>query len=276
MRLNAYVMAGDPAWATESLRSYYPLVEKVFVSFDRNHRSWAGHPLAVEETLAALKAADTDGKIVLLPGDHSHPDRPILEVETEQRQTAFRAAAESGDWVLQFDSDEVLLSRAAFMTHLGEAERRGAEALAYPLRNFYAQVGPSRFLERSGRFWTPQSSYPGPLAVRSTGSLNHCRQAAVPTYRVDLRPWNTDPSHAFETRVHGVVRPDKAVVHLSWVRTPEQMRAKAQISGYAPEVDWDRAVRRWEWSSRHPWLTAARSPLTSGAFDHFRVTNLHV
>ena len=181
MRLNAYVLAGDPAWATESLRSYYPLVEQVFVSFDRSHRSWAGHLLAVEEALAALRAADPDGKIQLLPGDHSHPDRPILEVETEQRQAAFHAAAESSDWVLQLDTDEVLLSQARFTTHLVEAERRGAEALAYPLRNFYAQVGPGRFLERCGRFWTPQASYPGPLAVRSTGSTASCSSSKSPT-----------------------------------------------------------------------------------------------
>ena len=276
MRLNAYVLAGDPAWATQSLRSYYDLVDLVVVSFDRSHRSWAGHPLEVPEAIEALRAADPQGKIRLLAGDWSHPDRPVLEVETEQRQAAFEAAAGSADWVLQLDTDEILLSRTAFVTHLEEADRRGAEALAYPLRNFYQEAGRGRFLERCGRFWTTQSGYPGPLAVKSTGSLSHCRQAAVPTYRVDVRPWNADPAHPASARVHGVVRPDEAVAHLSWVRTPEQMRAKALTSGYAPEVNWPREVRRWSWRGRHPYVASAVGLFASSPFGHFRITKLDV
>lgn len=274
MRLNAYVLAGDPAWATESLRSYYHLIDRVVVSFDRNHRSWAGHPLDVDESLAALRAADPDGKILVLPGDFSDPGRHILTVETEQRQASFDAAAESADWVLQLDTDEVLLAPEVFTAHLVEADRRGADALAYPLRNFYKQIDSHRFLERCGRFWTTQSGYPGPLAVRSSVRLSHCRQTDAPTYRVDVRPWNTDPSHPSSARVHAVVPPDQAAAHLSWVRTPEQMRTKSVTSGYAPERDWDRDLRNWEWRGRHPYLAAMGAPFARDRFERFRVVHL--
>ena len=274
MRLNAYVLAGDPAWATESLRSYYHLVDRVVVSFDRNHRSWAGHPLDVDESIAALRAADPEDKIHLLPGDFSDPERHILTVETEQRQASFDAAAESADWVLQLDTDEVLLAPAVFTAHLVEADRRGTDALAYPLRNFYKQIDGQRFLERCGRFWTTQSSYPGPLAVRSSARLTHCRQTDVPTYRVDVRPWNTDPSHPSSARVHAVVRPDQAAAHLSWVRTPGQMQAKSVTSGYAPERNWERDLRTWHWRGRHPYVAAALAPFARDPFERVRVARL--
>lgn len=276
MKLNAYVLAGDPAWATESLRSYYHLVDRVIVSHDRGHRSWAGHPMAVEESLAALRKADPDDKIRVLPGHWSDPDRPILEVETEQREAARLAAAESADWVLQFDTDEVLLSPSTFLAQLREADRRGADALHYPLRNFYKRLSDDRFLEKCGPFWTTQASYPGPLAVRSTTHLTHCRQAAAATYRVDFRPWNTDPSHPSGARVHAVIRPDEGVAHLSWVRTPEQMAAKALISGYAPERNWDRDVREWEWRGRHPRLAALGSALSRDRWNRVRIARLEV
>lgn len=109
MRLHAYVLAGDPAWATESLTSYYPLVDRVVVSFDRGHLSWSGRPMPVEAAIANLRLADPDGKIVLAPGNYSDPSRPFLDSETDQRQAALDAASEGADWVLQLDTDEIAL-----------------------------------------------------------------------------------------------------------------------------------------------------------------------
>ncbi len=44
MRLNAYVLAADPAWIEESVASYYDLVQRILVSFDDSGTSWTGHP----------------------------------------------------------------------------------------------------------------------------------------------------------------------------------------------------------------------------------------
>lgn len=273
MRLNAYVLAGDPAWAAHSLRSYYGLVDRVVVSFDADGRSWSGRPLRVDEAVAALRAADPDGKLVLLPGHHSDPDRPVLDVETEHRQEAVDAAGEGADWVLQLDADEILLSPEVFARHLRRAAERGARALDYPLRDFYQDLGGGRYLEHCGRFWTSQSAYPGPVAVEAGIALRHCRQVDAPHYRVDTHARNTDPAHAADAHVHAVVDRRDAIAHMSWVRTEDEMRLKAATSGYAGGSRWARALPRWRWRREHPWLTAAAAPVR-GPFDRFRVADL--
>jgi hypothetical protein len=162
VKLHAYVLAGDPAWAAQSLSSYYHLVDRVVVSFDADKRSWTGHPLMVDEAVAALKSADPDHKIRWLPGAHSFPERAALEVETEQRQAALEAASDGSEWVLQLDTDEIVQSPSALISHVERADRRNAGALDFPLRDFYQAAGPGRFLEHCGRFWRVQARLPGP------------------------------------------------------------------------------------------------------------------
>lgn len=263
-----------PAWATESLRSYYRLVDRVYVSFDADGRSWAGHQLRVEESISALRRADPDGKIVLLPGSHSDPLRPILTVETEQRQCALDAASAGCDWVLQLDTDEIMLSPKAFMAHLYLAESRSADAMHFPLRDFYQALGDDRYLEHCGRLWTYQSGYPGPVAIRHGSLLNHCRQVVAPHYRVDTKRHNTDPSHPRSAQVDGVVSPSQAIAHMSWVRSPELMREKARTSGYANAHDWDRELPLWTSRGQHPWCTVAATPFKQNPRERFRISTL--
>ncbi|MBM7502747.1 hypothetical protein ACFPER_04645 [Agromyces aurantiacus] len=274
-RFNAYVLAGDPAWIATSIGSYYDMVDRIVVSFDRTHRSWSGHPLSVEESLRRIQAADPEGKVVLLPGDHVMGERSLMATETAQRQAALDAASEGADWVLQFDTDEVLPSPAALRREVAAADTAGAQALDFPLRNIYTATTDGRFLEQCGRFWGSQASYPGPVAVRAGTRLTVARQAGgVPHRRLDVARRNTDPAHPRNTPVHAVVPLDEAVLHLSWVRTEAQMLEKRQVSGYAHTRDWDRDLERWRWRSRHPLRTAAAAPFTRNAWDRYRVVAL--
>lgn len=275
MRINAYVLAGDPAWIGESIASYYGLVDRIFVSYDRESLSWRGHPLSVEESLKRISAADPDGKTTLLPGSHSHSSRPPMETETEQRQAALDAASDGADWVLQIDTDEIVRTPAALLHHLRRAEQRAAEALAFPLRDIYARTDSGRFLEHCGRFWTTQAAYPGPVAVRAGVTLRAARQPTTSsTYRVDVSPRNTDPAHPFDAPVHAVIPSAQAILHMSWVRTEAQMAEKSVVSGYAGNRDWGRDLTRWRRRSRHPWRTAAVAPFARDPFGRFRVISL--
>lgn len=275
MKLNAYVLAGDPAWSAESIGSYYDLVDRIVVSYDRTFRSWAGHPLSVEEALERIRAADPAGKTQLLPGEHADPGRPAMELETRQRQSALDAASEDADWVIQLDTDEIVPSPWVLRSHVEEADRRAADALAFPLRNVYTRTRSGRFLEHCGRFWTTQSAYPGPVVVRSGTQLSFARQAATaPVFRVDVAPRNTDPAHPFGVPVHAVIPHTDAILHMSWVRTERQMAEKSLVSGHAGERDWERALRRWQWRARHPWLTAAGAPVARDPFQRFRVVDV--
>lgn len=273
MRLNAYVLAADPAFLTASLRAYYPTVDRIVVSFDQDHRSWSGRPLPVAECLAAVRALDVDGKCTLAPGAYSRPDEPPLDSETIQRQKALDLASDGADWVLQLDTDEVIPHLAPFLGAIDRADAAGARALHYPSRWLYTRVGEGRYLETSTRWGRSVSHYPGPLAVAAGTTLTHCRQAEdAPHYRIDVRPWNTDRNHPRDAIVHEVVAPRDAVLHFSWVRSAETMRDKFAWSGHADQFTVPAVYRRWAWRSRHPRLTAAMSLVRPA--DHYRVVRL--
>lgn len=269
------MLAGDPAWVEQSISSYYGLVRRIVVSYDRSHNSWSGDPLSVREALRRIRAADPDKKVIMLPGDHADSSKPALTNETHQRRVALDAASEGADWVLQLDTDEIMPSPAVFARHLRIAEDRGAEAVDYPSRLMYARSHTGVFLEMCGRFWTTQSAYPGPLAVRAGTELTHARQAATtPTYRVDVAAWNTDPVASWTKPVHAVIRVQDAVIHMSWVRTHTQMAEKSRVSGHASAHDWRREIAAWKWRSRHPYLAAAAAPLTRAPTSRFKVVRL--
>lgn len=261
MRVTAYVLVADPNFLAESLRSYYDHVERVVLSYDESSTSWTGTALPVEECLEIIEALDTEGKCVRAPGHYTRLDHEPLDNETHQRQQALDAASDGADWVVQLDTDEVMLHPDRFFASLRRADATGAAAMDYPSRWLYARVAPGRYLEASTRFWRPAASYPGPLAVRAGTALSHARQADAPTYRVDLRPWNTDPARRRATVVHEVIDPDEAVLHYSWVRDHDTIRRKFGWSGHAADYSRPVVYRRWASRQERPWQTILTNPL---------------
>lgn len=259
--LSAYVMLADPSYLAESLSAYYPHVERIVLSYDESGTSWTGTPLPIEQCLEIARRIDVDGKCVAAPGRFARLDADPLANDTFQRQHALDAASEYGRWVLQLDTDEVMLSTGAFFAALEHADAAGAGGLEYPARWLYARVGDGRYLEQTNRFWQRAASFPGPLAVRAGTTLRLARQADIELFRVDLRPRNTDPWHPADAPVHAVVSPDEAVVHFSWVRRPEVILRKFHWSGHTAEMKPPAVYRAWARRSRHPWLTVATTPL---------------
>ncbi|QJW35985.1 hypothetical protein [Cellulosimicrobium protaetiae] len=272
MRLTAYVLLADPSFLAASLRAYYDHVDRIVLSYDETSTSWTGTPIPVDECLAIAKEVDRDGKCVHAPGRFARLDEHPLDNDTFQRQVALDEASEGADWVLQLDTDEVMLSPAAFLASLERAEAAGASGLDYPARWLYSRVAPGRYLEASSRFGRPVASYPGPLAVRAGTTLTHARQTDAPLYRVDLRPWNTDPSHRHDEIVHEVVDPGDAVLHFSWVRTPEAMRKKFGWSGHTAHYSRPDVYESWVARSRNPRRAVLTSPLRRR--DWFRLVTV--
>ena len=261
LRLNAYVLAADPAYLAASVASYLEIVDRVVVSFDRRHLGWGGRPVPVDSCLAELATLGADDKLDLRPGDFSHPELPPMVCETRQRQVALDQASESADWVLQLDSDEIAARPSALGAVIGRADASGAVGLDFPSRWLYAATTRGRHLEHSSRWWGPAASYPGPLAVRAGVRLRFARQVDGRLYRCDVRGRNTDPWRAADTPVHEVVPLGAAVLHYSWVRTDEEMAEKARVSGHRDDLDWDRQLAEWRRRRRHPLLTVAGTPL---------------
>ncbi len=272
LRVNAYVMLADPSFLAQSLAAYYDQIDRLVVCYDEAGRSWTGTALPIDSCLAAVRAIDKDGKCEYLTGSFWRPGHAPLANDTYQRQVALDAASTNTDWVLQLDTDEVMLGPAQFFAALSRADAAGFSGLDYPSRWLYSRVGTGRYLESSSRLWRRAASYPGPLAVRAGVALKLARQTDAPLYRVDLRPQNTDPWRARDSLVHEVVSPAAAVAHFSWVRTPEILRQKFGWSGHAADLKPPAVYRRWVWRSRHPYLAALSSPLRSS--DWYRLASI--
>jgi hypothetical protein len=261
MRVSAYILVGDPNHLRESVSSYYDHVDRIVLSYDETRTSWTGTPLPVDECLATIRELDRDGKCVDVPGRFARLDENPLDNDTFQRQNALDAASDGADWVIQLDTDEVMLDPAQFFASLRRADATGTSGMHYPARWLYSRVAPGRYLEGSTRFWRPAASYPGPLAVRAGTRLRQARQADVPLYRVDLRPWNTDPFHPKKAVVHEVIRPESAVLHYSWVRDHDTIRRKFGWSGHTHDYSRPVVYRRWASRQRHPVRTVLLNPL---------------
>lgn len=269
-RVSAYLLIADPSYLRESLSAYYPHVDRIVLSYDRSSTSWTGSPLPLAQCLEIVAELDADGKCVHAPGDFARLEHSSFENETFQRQAALDAASEGADWVLQLDTDEVMLSPSTFFEMLDRADRAGAAGLDYPSRWLYTRTAQGRYLEASNRLWRRAASFPGPLAVRAGTVLRHARQADVDLFRVDFRSRNTDPWRSPEAPVHAVIPARASVAHFSWVREPEAIRRKFGWSGHTKAMRPPEVYRRWRWRTRHPLLAVAGTPLRTGENGWYR------
>jgi hypothetical protein len=260
-KVNAYVLAADPAYLAASVRSYYDLADRIVVSFDEAHRGWSGEPVEVEASLAELAAIDEGKKLDIRAGDFCDPERPAMDGETHQRQIALDIASEGADWVIQIDGDEVLPDPARFAEMLQSAHAGGFQGLEYPARWLYAKAGDGTWLEMSRRWWGVAAGYPGPMAVKAGARLKHARQTGLPAFRVDFRPVNTDPWRHDDEPVHATVDEDQGILHFSWVRSEAELWEKARVSGHSTDFDWAAAIKTWKWRRDHPRIAVLGNPV---------------
>lgn len=132
MRITAYVLVADPNYLRESLLSYYDHVDRIVLSYDENATSWTGTPIPVAECLAVIDDLDVDGKCERMPGHFARLEHHPLENETYQRQLALDEAGKDADWVLQLDTDEVMLDPPSSSAHSNEPKPR--EPLPWTIR----------------------------------------------------------------------------------------------------------------------------------------------
>lgn len=272
-QLSAYILAADPWWLEDSLLSYYDLVDRIVVSYDADGLSWTGTPLPTQECIARIRSVDTHGKCEYHPGRFYNQERPPLDNETEQRRVALEQASAGADWVLQLDTDEVLLDPGELVSAIEEADERGAAGIEYPSRYLYTRAGNGDFLEFVRPGWRVMANYPAPIAVRAGASLRHARQIEGGLFRLDFAPNSTDPRHPFDAVVHRVISPGQAILHYYWVRSEDYMRRKVGWSGHADTYSEPRRLTAWRWHGRHPWLSTLL-PASGPDREWFRLTVL--
>ena len=266
MRINAYIMAADPAWIEASVMSYYEMVSRIVVSYDQESLGWTGGPLDVEQCLRRLRAIDRQGKLDYRPGHYARPAffKQPLENDTYQRNRALEAAQEGADWIVQLDTDEVLGSAQTFAEALEEANRAGRAALNYPSLWLYCKAFGDWYLESGERGWRRSASYPGPMALRTGAVATLARRTESRPFHVDLRWSGSSGRVPNDITVDRVIRAEAAIWHFSAVRDEAWLRRKYRNSGHALDRDWHPEIRRWMRTAKHPLLRVCLSQLERG------------
>ena len=273
-RVNAYVLAAYPAWLECSLQSYYELVHRIVVSYDKSGRSWVGGPLPVDDCLTRLRSLDPLGKLDFRPGHYARTDRHPMENDTYQRQQALRQASDGADWVIQLDTDEVVTNLGLFRESLTEAEAGGYDGLVYPARWLYQRISADLFLEGSSRLWRRLASYPGPVAVRAGTELRHARQGGARLYAVGFSHENLPLYSLPPVPVRKVIAFTDAILHFGWIRSEDEMAVKLTSWSHAQDRDWSGPLRRWRRAARHPLLTVALTPFQPAHRERVRISQI--
>lgn len=260
MRINAYILAADPAWVEASVLSYYHLVNRIIVSYDEDGKGWTGVPIDIRQSLQRIRAIDTEKKMVYRAGHYARPEffGDPLRNDTFQRQAALNDASDGADWVLQFDTDEVVAEPAILAESVRAASGAGADAVHMPFRWIYLRTPSGTFVEACRRFWRADAVFHGPIAVRAGTQLDYSRRIKGTHYHVDYHRRSLSPTTRGQLSDR-IIRPSQAIYHLSWVREEEWLRRKFASWSHAHDRDWHPEVRRWL-SARK---AAARAVVTS-------------
>ncbi|MCA5892883.1 hypothetical protein LEP48_05875 [Isoptericola sp. NEAU-Y5] len=262
----AYVLPGDPTWLERTLPRYYPLLDDLVVPVPRDGRGWTGTPIQVAECLEIVRRVDTRGLLRVVEGSWTDPADP-LAADTAQRQAALDALSGSVDWIVQIDNDEFLPEASTLVEAIDLAEERGLGIVELPMRVLFRRTGRT-VLEVVASDGGPRYEYPGPVAVRAGSTTVNARRAVGPFLRMvvagDERSLQVNrPAEPGETRL-ATLRPDQAIVHNSWARTPAQIRAKVSSWGHA-----DASLGRYYWTVWWPapltwWLLRDFHPFSRG------------
>ncbi|HZK80333.1 MAG TPA: hypothetical protein VFC46_04680 [Humisphaera sp.] len=259
MKLNAYLLAADPAWIEASVLSYYDRVDRLVVSYDKNGRGWTGAPIAVEECLGRLRAIDRLGKMRFIPGEFWRAGHTPMENDTYQRQCALDAASEGAEWVLSFDTDEVLPELAALDRILIRAGEWDLPAVEWPMRVLFQRMRDGRFLEVCAEDGGDRFDYPGPIATRPGQTVTDARRTTGrylrPIVRGDDRSLQIcRPAEVGREVRETLLEAHEAILHNSWARSPASIRSKIRSWGHASgwrswryyALKWSLAPMRWK------------------------------
>jgi hypothetical protein len=277
MKINAYILAADPAWIEASVLSYYNLADRIVVSYDQDSLGWTGVPVDVEQCLNRLKRIDRDNKFDYRPGHFARKEffATPMQNDTHQRQVALDQASDGADWVLQLDTDEILPDCMMFKKCIGDAISDECDGLTWPSRGMSHRISKSVFLEIGARFWRPRWGRQAPYAVKSHSQLNHSRRCDGKIYHVDCRRKQSVLQYPHVEYADKVIRPSKALIHMSWVRPVDLLEKKLNSWSHAYDKDWSSSMKRWHSVARHPLLAVITSQFERGLDKrHLRVTTV--
>lgn len=114
-------LAYDYRYAFAAIKAYYPIADEILLGLDKDRISWSGKPFDfdVAEFERFLAVVDTRKIVTICEGNFHTYDKPMDNDTAEHNSLSMMA--KPGNWVVNVDSDEVLLNPAEFKAYMETA-----------------------------------------------------------------------------------------------------------------------------------------------------------
>lgn len=215
-----FCVAYDWPLLAHSLPLIYKAADRICLSLDRDRISWSGNPFTWDDQAfrQLVKKIDVDHKIRVLEDDFHLPHLSPMQNEVRQRMCMADALGEGG-WHIQLDSDEFFLDFGGFVAYLKRLKPRRKINVVCPWITLYKQDSTGFFYVQPNRF-------------REIESIQIATM------------W---PKYEFGRR-NGYfnVLANFPILHLSWARSPEEIREKLWNWGHRDDVLRERLMQVYE------------------------------
>jgi hypothetical protein len=207
-------LAYDYRLAFDAIGAYYSIADEIILGMDKDRISWSGKPYTIDEDELRkfLTASDADRKITFVEENFHALEKPLENDRLER--TLLGERCKPGNWVLQIDSDEIIMNAADFRTWLLTTNPNGCVWL--PLLNIF-----KRFDNRCLAIHPPME-----WAAVGTMTRGHYKSG-----RDTLEP-----------SIHAPY----CLLHFTGARTPQEMRQKLTNWGHSKDFDTDAFFRFWD------------------------------
>jgi hypothetical protein len=264
LNISSYILLGESAWLSESVRSYYPFVDEIVAVYDAGFRSFTGHNIKAryEHCISVLNAIDTDRKVKFVSSDFVAQTNDLMAADTYMRQYALNSVSSRAELVIQIDGDEILPDPSHFLRCIEKFVDSEFMGMEYSARWLFTHIAASFYLERCNRDFSYWHAIPGPVVVRPNQLLNHSRQISSPCMRFE-------PGGS-----HAKMELKQALLHPSMLRSDSSIREKMEfLSGHANQIRGNQIYQDWTFAKKNPYLFCLWSKLLRKS-EIYRPVNL--
>jgi hypothetical protein len=215
------LLSYDYLYAFESIAKFYDIADEIILGLDMDKISWSGNKFAFDEFAVDefIKKIDVDDKIMLVKENFHILPRP-MDNETAERNHLSQIC-KKGNWIIQIDSDEIMLNKMEFKQFLEENEEAldGCALKAHWITVFKIFEG--------GKF----------LVIDADGATDGKIFVGTKMQNSYTVARTTD-----ETAIQTPLR----LLHISWGRTREELKNKLENWGHSKDFDTNAFLDLWD------------------------------
>lgn len=212
-------IAYDYRYAFAAIKAYYPIADEILLGLDNERITWSGKPFDFDaaEFERFLAIIDTRKIVTICEGNFHRFEKPI-DNDTAERN-ALSLMAQPGNWILQIDSDEVLLNAPEFKKYLEETNPEDKLVIARLLNVF--------------------KTFPSPegdkiLLIEPPRECAFVGTKLQGNYHI-VRYTGQDGANS-----PGIF------LHFCWGRTPAELRQKCENWGHSQDFDVEKYLAFWD------------------------------